>query len=138
MNNRIQFKRVRRRFLNLFRHPLFWILTLLGNSTVAAGGVLLYYFETDVQDFPLSLLDALLWSLGMMTSVGYGPWTPVTLGGKLTSGALMLGGTLFIWSYMAFLVTGLITPELAHLESDVHVMEKDIHNLRVGKFDEPL
>lgn len=125
--------RIRSRFLNLFRHPLFWALTIAGNSAVVLGGCALYYFEATLQPVELGRFDAILWALGMMTTVGYGAWTPISLGGKVMVGLLMLGGTLFVWSYMALLVTGLITPELQSLESDVHAFEKDLQDLRAAK-----
>lgn len=79
----------------------------------------------------MQFLDCILWSAGTVTTVGYGEMTPHTVMGKLTVLGLMLFGTLFVWSYMAFLVTGLIAPELASLERDVHEFEKDIRGMKV-------
>ena len=43
----------------------------------------------------------------------------------------MLTGPIFVWSYMAFLVTGLIAPELSSLERDVHEVERELHGLKI-------
>lgn len=96
------------------------------------GSLLLMAFETNVQPLINSYIDYLLWSAGIITTIGYGSYTPQTLGGKLTVLSLMLSGTLFIWSYMAFLVTGLFSPELASLEKDFHDVEKEVRGLKVA------
>lgn len=64
-----------------------------------------------------------------MTTVGYGSYTPETISGKFMILALMLFGTLFVWSYMAYVVRALIAPELSTLEKDVHELEKEVHQL---------
>jgi hypothetical protein len=38
----------------------------------------------------------------------------------------MLMGTIFVWSYMAFLVTALLAPELINLEEETVKMEKKV------------
>lgn len=98
---------------------------------ILLGGGLLYFFESSAQaEQPAEFIDCLLWSLGTVTTIGYGNYTPQTFAGKITLIALMITGTLFVWSYMAFLVTGLIAPELSSLEHDVHEVEKELHNIR--------
>ncbi|MGZ3725921.1 MAG: potassium channel family protein [Pseudobdellovibrio sp.] len=118
------------RFKTLFKQSFFWNLTAAGNAIILAGGFFLYQFEALSQgNLPLSFFDCLLWSTGTVTTIGYGSYTPHTFAGKVTIMILMLLGTLFVWSYMGFLVTGLITPELATLEKDVHEVEKEIQGI---------
>jgi len=123
-------RKLRLRLTLLVRHPFFWILTISGNSFVLLGASLLYHFESTNQTPPIGFLDCLLWSTGMVTTVGYGSYTPVTLIGKLVVLALMFLGTVFIWSYMGFIVTGFISPELASLEREVHDLERELLDLR--------
>jgi voltage-gated potassium channel len=125
MSNKIRLNKYKKRLFALAKHPFFWILTIFGNSIVFFGSLLLYYFEKD-QSSPLEYIDCLLWSMGTVTTIGYGNYTPLTFPGKITLLLLMAGGTLFVWSYMGFLVTGLIAPELSSLEKDVHEVEKDV------------
>lgn len=65
-----------------------------------------------------------------MTTVGYGNVFPVTSPGKITLLLLMIFGTLFIWSYMGFLVSALIAPEIDSLEKEIHEMERDLEALK--------
>lgn len=121
---------IRKRLLALFKNSFFWTLTLVGNSIVLVGAVVLYLFESGRPGGPPEFIDCLLWSTGTVTTVGYGNFEPLTLSGKITILFLMIAGTLFVWSYMAFLVTGLLAPELASLERDVHEVEKDVLEIR--------
>lgn len=117
------------RFTALLKHPFFWILTVGGNSIILVGSLLLYIFEKNNQS-SLSFLDSVLWSTGTVTTIGYGNYHPESILGKVTLLILMLAGTLFVWSYMAFLVTALISPELTSIEKDVHDVEKEIQELK--------
>lgn len=119
----------RYRFHALVKHPLFWILTLGGNSIVFVGSLFLYQFERNSTGSPSEYIDYLLWSMGTVTTIGYGNYSPVTFPGKITLLLLMAAGTLFVWSYMAFLVTGLLAPELSSLEHDLHGVEKDVEEV---------
>lgn len=119
------------RFRTLVKQSFFWNLTIAGNAIIVAGSVLLYRFESASQGpVPLGFFDCLLWSTGTVTTIGYGSYIPTTIPGKITILALMLFGTLFVWTYMGFLVTGLITPELTTLEKDVHEVEKELRDLK--------
>lgn len=122
----------RRRFKTLLKHPFFWSLTIGGNAIIFVGSLLLYYFEAGLNGNPTEYIDYLLWSTGTVTTIGYGNFTPSGLPGKLTLLSLMVLGTLFVWSYMAFLVTGLMAPELNSLEKDVHDVEKELQDLKLG------
>ncbi len=127
--------RLDRRFKNLFRNPFFWTLTLMGNGSMLGGSLLLWTFEAASYGGRVGFFDCVLWSAGMVTTIGYGDMTPQTIPGKATVLCLMLFGTLFMWSYMAFLVTGLIAPELASLERDVHDVEKELRELKLNSTD---
>lgn len=127
--------RLDRRFKNLFRNPFFWILTIGGNGIMLGGSFFLWIFE-GASDGSRGFFDCVLWSAGMVTTIGYGNMTPQTFAGKLTVLGLMLFGTLFVWSYMAFLVTGLIAPELASLERDVHDVEKELRGLKLSSTED--
>lgn len=128
--HRNQLNRSAIRFKNLFRNPFFWTLTLVGNGVMLIGSFLLWLCEAPGSEGKIGFIDCVLWSAGMMTTIGYGDSTPQTVLGKLVILALMLLGTLFVWAYMGFLVTGLIAPELATLERDVHSVEHELRELR--------
>lgn len=125
----MKINKFKKRFFALFKHPFFWILTFVGNFIILLGGSLLYFFEFNTQQPPITFLDSILWSTGTVTTVGYGNYQPQSFSGKLTILFLMMTGTLFVWSYMAFLVTALMAPELTLLEKEVHDVEKEIQDL---------
>lgn len=128
-----QLKRFRNRFKIIFRHSFFWTLTIIGNSIMIAGSLLLMLCESKSQPRVLEYIDYLLWSAGLITTIGYGDYMAHTFAGKIVTLCLMLLGTLFIWSYMAFFVTGLFAPELASLEKEFHDVEKEVHQLTENK-----
>lgn len=129
----INSNRFNQRLLAFVKNPFFWVLTVAGNAVVLFGATALYFFESPFFKGPFSFLDAITWSVGIVSTVGYGNYVATTTAGKITVIFLMMAGTVFIWTYMAFWVTGLIAPELATLEKDVHEVEEDVKTLLRSK-----
>lgn len=123
-------KKYIKRVMTFINHPLFWYMTIIGNGMILLGSLLLFQFES-VHNPSLSLMDSLLWSTGIITTVGYADYIPQTLPGKITVLGLMLLGTIFIWTYMAFFVSALISPALNSLEKEVHDVEKEVSDLKI-------
>lgn len=115
--------------MTLVTHPLFWFFTLGGNGLIILGSTLLYHLESEV-NHSLKFIDFVLWCTGIVTTIGYGSYEPQTFYGKITLLVLMLLGTLFVWSYMALLVSMLVTPALVALEKEVQEVEKEITDFR--------
>lgn len=130
MRKNTQMKDLKRRVWTLLNNRFFWVLTLAGNSLILTGSLLLWFFESNGQENSIQYIDCLLWSVGTVTTIGYGAVEPATLPGKITLLFLMLSGTLFVWSYMAYLVTGLVAPDIEALEHEVRDFEKEVRNLR--------
>lgn len=127
----VTLQQFKKRILTLIKHPFFWVLTITGNTAIFVGSLLLYWFENSEQ-VQISFMDCLLWAAGLITTVGYGDFTPQSTLAKVVVLLLMLSGTLFIWLYMAFLVSGIMAPEISSLERDVHDVEKEIRGLKKG------
>ena len=125
----------KKRFIALIKHPFFWILTIVGNSTIIVGSAFLFFFENSAANTRVAFIDCLLWATGLVTTIGYGDFTPQTTAAKIVVLLLMMIGILFVWSYMAFLVTGIMAPEISSLEKDVHEVEKEIRDLKKGPDD---
>lgn len=117
-----------KRILTLVNQPLFWLMTVIGNAMILIGSILLFQFEAKEG---LKFIDCILWSTSIVTTVGYVNYMPETFLGKMTILALMLLGTVFLWSYMAFLVSALISPALNSLEKEVQDVEKEISDLKI-------
>ena len=127
----VTLQQFKKRIITLVKHPFFWVLTIIGNTAIVFGGLLIYRFE-NTERVQISLMDCLLWAAGLITTVGYGDFTPQSTATKVVVLFLMLSGTLFIWLYMAFLVSGIMAPEISSLERDVHEVEKEIRGLKKG------
>lgn len=66
-------------------------LLLIGLSSLFLCSIMFYYVEGAVNT-ELSLGDAFWWGFVTVTTVGYGDYFPLTLGGRLIAGLLMLIG----------------------------------------------
>ena len=105
--------------------PVFWFLSLLGNGFIAFGAIVLYHVETGHQGKPLTLLDCVSWSVGLVTTIGYGDLIPLTQEGKLLGIVMMIGGTLFLWCYMGLFVSILIAPDISLIESQIKGIKRE-------------
>lgn len=119
------FNVMRTRLMPLLKMPVFWTVTFIGNGFIACGAVGLHYYEQDFQSKPLTVLDSLSWAIGLVTTVGYGDLTPVTSGGKILGIVLMIGGTLFLWSYMGLLVGVLLAPDISLIERELKGIKRE-------------
>lgn len=131
------FKVIGARLMPLLRMPAFWSVTFIGNGFVAAGAAGFYFFEKEAQIAPLTALDSISWSIGLVTTVGYGNLTPLTPGGKIVGIFMMLGGSLFLWSYMALLVGVLLAPDISLIERELKGIKRE-SSLDERKLDEVL
>lgn len=122
--------RLKKRLLALLRQPAFWFITVFGNGLVILGSIGFHFAEKGVNPGLGSFLDSLAWSVGLVSTIGYGTLVPVTASGKVLGIFMMMGGCVFLWSYMALFVSALIAPDLGHLEDEVHELETDISEIK--------
>jgi len=109
----------------VLKHPMFLILTIVGNSLLVFSAVLFYFFEKGKNPNVSNFFDAIWWAVVTMTTVGYGDIYPFTTSGRITAMLLMImGGALFL-SFVAILAGAFLRVEVAMLESEVE-------NLRLG------
>lgn len=123
-------KLVWRRVKFLWSSPFFVYFTLVGNCLIVLAALLFHTIEANQNPEVQSFLDSLVWTVGVVTTVGSSPVTPVTQFGKILSIFLMLGGSLFLWSYMGLIVSAIISPELAHIEREVRHIESEVDVLQ--------
>jgi hypothetical protein len=119
--------------LRLFRQPVFLFVTFWGHLSILAGAACFHYFETSANPKADSFFSAYYWAISTAMTVGSADISPVTLGGKITSIALMMTGSLFLWSYAALFAASAVLPtvrrfsrEVEELEADVQEMEKEV------------
>lgn len=89
-----------------------WLMILLVMLVLAAGGIYLFEHRAQPEAFG-SMPAALWWAVATLTTVGYGDVTPITAGGKLFGGVVMVLGI-----GMVALPTGILASALSeHLRS---------------------
>ncbi len=112
------------RISTLIQTPLFWILSIFGNGFVLLGTWLINYFESPTNPSATEFIDCLIWAVGLVTTVGASSLHPITLGGKLVMLVMMVGGAVFLWSYMALFIGTFVDPELKVLEDKLTSLQK--------------
>lgn len=120
----LQLRTVKKRVASLLRTPLFWLITLCGNSFIFIGASVFHYVEKEYNAGIQTYLDSLNWAVGIVTTVG-SSLGPVTTNGKIVSIGMMIGGALFLWSYMALFVGALVGPEFKHIEEEVFEVQRE-------------
>lgn len=121
----LQLSSVKRRILALLKTPFFWLISLWGNACICGGAVLFYRFEFGKNPAIQDALDCLLWAVGIATTVGGGNIYAVTQAGKVLSILMMMGGSIFLWSYMALFVGAFVDPELKDIEREVSELQQE-------------
>lgn len=112
----------RKRLGTLVRQPVFIFITVWGHAAIITGTIAFYYFEKDANPKIHTILDTFYWSVSTVTTVGYGDAAPVTTGGKIVGMAMMVLGSLFLWSYTALFAGGLVAPEIRMVEEEVGLL----------------
>jgi voltage-gated potassium channel len=128
-----QLRRFQKRLFALLSNTFFWVITLVVNSLALSGAFIFHHLESGQNPNIKSFLDSFGWSVGLITTIGFGDVVPVTNEGKILSILMMAGGTIFLWVYMAFFVSALISPELTRLEHEISDVESELRNFRTDK-----
>lgn len=111
-------------------HPMFLMLTILGNVLLISCAVLFYVAESGVNPQVSSLIDGFWWAVVTMTTVGYGDIVPVTVFGKCVAVILMFSAGLCFFSFMALLSSAFVRIEVHELENEVERMRQGLDQLR--------
>lgn len=107
------------RLLSLFRRPVFLLFTIWGNGCLLLGAWFFHRLESGRNPGVASYLDSVAWAVGTFTTVGHSTVTPQTEEGKILWIVMMLGGSIFLWSYMALFVGALVSPEIGEVEREL-------------------
>ncbi len=119
-------KSLNMRLKTLLKTPLFWLITLWGNACIFGGALFFYSLEYTQNPALHSILDSLGWAVGIVTTVGGSEIHPVTDAGKILAIFMMMGGALFLWSYMALFIGILVEPELGVIQREVSEIQNDL------------
>ncbi len=113
---------VLKRVYALFTRPVFWLLTIWGNLFVVGAAAVMHFLERNQSGPASDFLNCLIWAVGLVTTAGASEIQPVTVGGKILMIIVMIGGAVFLWTYMALFISALIDPELQVLEAEMREM----------------
>ncbi len=116
---RLGFKISLRQLKRLIRNPLFIFITIAGNSLVVLGAACLYFFEHDHNPEMPSFFEAFYLAMTTIATVGYGDVHPMTVGGRITSMLMMIGGTGLFLTYIAMLTSLFSEIEMAEIEREL-------------------
>lgn len=119
-------KLFKKEFLKLklfFSNPIFWFLTIFGNSTMVATTAVVYYLEKDTNPKMQTYFDALWWGLSTITTIGYGDIIPITTSGRIIGMLLMFFGTVLFVTFTGVLVSFWMQETL---KKEMHPLEKEM------------
>jgi voltage-gated potassium channel len=74
--------------------------------------------------------DALWWSIGTLTTVGYSDLHPVTAEGRLIGILLMTAGVALLGTLTGLLASWFLAPDREHEDADIHEVRKELAALR--------
>lgn len=118
-----------RQIFKVFRNPIFFALTVVGNATVLIAALLFFYVEKEGNPSVTSFGDALWWAFVTITSVGYGDTIPLTSTGRIIAVLLMLTGGVLFLSFIALLSSAFIELEFQELGQEIKELRKTIERL---------
>lgn len=121
------------RIIGLMKQPIFIAITILGNSCILIGTLVLYSVEHDVNPKLQTLLDAIWWAVATVSTVGYGDISPVTPTGKVIGIGMMIIGAALFSTYTALFAGALVTAEIGdmvtQIEKDIESEEQTLHRV---------
>lgn len=118
-----------RQVFKVLRNPIFFALTLLGNSTWLLASALFYYYEVGVNPAVTSWFDGIYWAILTMTTVGYGDIVPVTTAGRVIAMGLILSGGVMFLSFIALLSSAFTELEFIELGKEVKAVSQRLRGL---------
>ena len=117
----------------VIRNPVFFVLTLTGNATLASCATAFYFAESGVNPLVLSFSDAVWWAFATMTTVGYGDVVPVTDTGRIIAVCLMLTGGVLFLTFIALLSSAFTELEFLELQEDIRTLQRSLDKLLAEK-----
>ncbi|MFM8313220.1 MAG: ion channel [Deltaproteobacteria bacterium] len=126
------------RILGMFKHPMFGILTLVGNGTIVVAAYLFFLLEEGQNPKLHSYLDALWWAVSTVTTVGDGEILPLTFWGRILGILMMIFGTALFCSFTALFSTVLMGFKLEQVEEEIADVEEKVSELKTEVFEDEL
>lgn len=97
--------------------PVMVYLTSLSFTMILFFSGVIFFFENGANEKIDGSLNALYYTVTVMTSVGLGDISPVTPAGKIVSMVMMLAGTALFASFTAVLAASIMDIEMRNRDS---------------------
>ena len=124
-----------RQLMLVLNNPIFAVLTVIGNMTLAAASIAFYLAEYPSNPLVRGYSDALWWAVVTMTTVGYGDIYPMSGFGRIIAVILMFTGGALFFSFLGLLSSAFVKLEISELESELRKIEKSVHDLQQSHSD---
>jgi voltage-gated potassium channel len=90
------------------------ILASMSAVCIIFGGFAVVLFEAGAPDSTIDTIpDAMWWSIETITTVAYGEYYPVTLGGKVVASFMMFAAIAFLWTFVGALGSRFVAKRVA-------------------------
>lgn len=90
------------------------ILASMSAVCIIFGGFAVVLFEAGAPDSTIDTIpDAMWWSIETITTVAYGEYYPVTLGGKIVASFMMFAAIAFLWTFVGALGSRFVAKRVA-------------------------
>lgn len=122
----------------LFKHPMFGILTIIGNGIIVVLAYVFYLLEHPSNPKVASYLDALWWAVTTCTTVGYGDIIPITTIGRLLGITMMIFGTALFCSFTALFSSVLMGSQLQEVEEEIAGVDEKVQELKTEVSDDEI
>ena len=99
-----------------FRRPVMIYLTSLSFTGIAAFSAAFYFVESPFNPAVSGYFESLYFTVTVMTGVGLGDITPVTMTGRAIAMTMMLAGTAIFVCFTATLSASILEIELNHFK----------------------
>jgi voltage-gated potassium channel len=109
------------------------VVAALSGAVVLVGGTLVWQLERDEPTTTFgSWADAVWWAISTLTTVGYGDHVPVTTGGRVVAGAIMVFGVAMLGAVAAvvalYFARTIAAQEETAFEAEAESLERRIES----------
>lgn len=113
------------------KQSAFMAALLLTLTLIAGASIAILHFELDEPAGNIhSPEDALWWAVVTITTVGYGDKFPVSEGGRVVAGILMISGVGLFGMFSGFLASWFVTPAQDARDQDLKDLRREVGELK--------
>lgn len=113
------------------KQSAFMAALLVSLSLIAGAAIAILHFEAPLVASNIKTPeDALWWAVVTITTVGYGDRYPVSEGGRIVAGILMVSGVGLFGMFSGFLASWFVTPATPPPNPEIEALRTDVAELK--------